>query len=335
MESKLYYFAGEAACGRWAIAQNKRFVWGKYFYWLCDCAVIKEIFDYSGCIAMTCGWAQELLGYQFAVVHRPNKNMKDVDALSRNHYPLVSLHLKIVACLHMHDTEKRPLAYARDYLEEHTSCRKLKKKATAPNPVAVLITSFIDALAIASIASKNCGPVCSDGLVLDSVPLLLMVASTTPTDVTIDALSNADEAVLTNTSTWLCVDDIIGSSFSLFQSAWICSTFWNLHVEFTNEDTCSLFYHMFNPNTANIVNTTTMHETIQDINEVSIAEVTHHHYGDYSFPQWVEHCARFMANVIQLSPALQVGLLWTREAHLPTSFWSHCQDIMMTYLPSN
>ena len=73
---------------------------------------------------MICRWAQELLGYQFAVVHRPNKMMKDVDALSRNHYPLVSLHLKIAAYLHMHDTEQRPLAYARDNLEEYTSCRK-------------------------------------------------------------------------------------------------------------------------------------------------------------------------------------------------------------------
>ena len=83
MESKLHSFTGEAACGRWAIAQNRRYLWGAHFYWLCDCLAIKEIIDYTGSIPVICRWAQELLGYEFTVIHRPHKMMMDVDALLR------------------------------------------------------------------------------------------------------------------------------------------------------------------------------------------------------------------------------------------------------------
>ena len=72
MESKLHSFTGEAACGRWAIAQNRRYLWGTHFYWLCDCLAIKQILDYDGDISIVCRWAQELLGYDFSIVHRPN-----------------------------------------------------------------------------------------------------------------------------------------------------------------------------------------------------------------------------------------------------------------------
>ena len=42
-ESKLHSCTGETVCRRWAIAQNKKFLWGKHFYWLCDCATVKRI----------------------------------------------------------------------------------------------------------------------------------------------------------------------------------------------------------------------------------------------------------------------------------------------------
>ena len=36
VQSKFHYFRGEAAAGRWAIGHNCRFIWGGFFYWLCD-----------------------------------------------------------------------------------------------------------------------------------------------------------------------------------------------------------------------------------------------------------------------------------------------------------
>ena len=89
-EKNFYSFTREAACGRWAIGQNRRFLWGSHFWWLCDCSAMTEILYYEGPIPMIGRWAQELLGYHFTVVHRSNRMMVDVDALSRryDHYLL-------------------------------------------------------------------------------------------------------------------------------------------------------------------------------------------------------------------------------------------------------
>ncbi|MGH7954887.1 MAG: reverse transcriptase family protein, partial [Gloeomargaritales cyanobacterium] len=68
-ERHFHSFVGEAACGRWAIGQCRRYLWGCHFYWICDCQAMKQIFDYDGNIHMVSRWAQELFGYSFTVVH--------------------------------------------------------------------------------------------------------------------------------------------------------------------------------------------------------------------------------------------------------------------------
>ena len=44
-------------------------------------------------------WAQDLLGYQFAVIHRNAKMMKDVDGLNRFYEPEIADFLKVAAIL--------------------------------------------------------------------------------------------------------------------------------------------------------------------------------------------------------------------------------------------
>ena len=56
---------------------------GNYFWWLCDCAEIKEILEYEGSILMIYSGDQEILGYHFSTVHQSRKLMSDVDALTR------------------------------------------------------------------------------------------------------------------------------------------------------------------------------------------------------------------------------------------------------------
>ena len=65
-EVNFHSFTGEAASGRWAIGQNKKYLWGSHFFWMCDCSAIKEVLEYDGTIHMICRWAQELLGYNFS-----------------------------------------------------------------------------------------------------------------------------------------------------------------------------------------------------------------------------------------------------------------------------
>ena len=95
MESKYHYFTGEVAASRWEMGQNCRFLWVCFFYWLCDCSAVKYMIKYDGCISMVQRWAQELLGYTFSIVHRPNRMMCDVDALSRWYVKLIVAHLCI------------------------------------------------------------------------------------------------------------------------------------------------------------------------------------------------------------------------------------------------
>ena len=86
-ERKYYSFVGEAASGRWVISKDRHYFWGYNFLWMYDYATVKEILEYEGNIPQICRWAQELLGYQFIIIHISYKTMIDVDALSRRFDP--------------------------------------------------------------------------------------------------------------------------------------------------------------------------------------------------------------------------------------------------------
>ena len=43
-EEHYHSFVGEIACGCWAIAHLKKYLWGVLFYWMCDCIVKLKIF---------------------------------------------------------------------------------------------------------------------------------------------------------------------------------------------------------------------------------------------------------------------------------------------------
>ena len=66
------------------------------------------------CISMVQRWAQELLGYTFSVVLRPNQMMCDVDSLSRWYGKLSGAHLCISNILHNRDKRHRSQVYQQD-----------------------------------------------------------------------------------------------------------------------------------------------------------------------------------------------------------------------------
>ena len=110
-ESKYHSFVGEAACGRWDIGQNRKYLMGSHSWWLCDCKAVKEILEYDCPIAMMCRWAQKLLGYHFSCLHRGAHVMVDVDGLTRWFGSSVAQHLCIAALLHQIDVVNRSNAY--------------------------------------------------------------------------------------------------------------------------------------------------------------------------------------------------------------------------------
>ena len=83
LEKQYHSFVREVACDRWVISQNRIFLRGDHFYWLCDCNATKEMLEYNGEIAMVARWAQEFLGYHFSATYRAVRMMTDVDGLTR------------------------------------------------------------------------------------------------------------------------------------------------------------------------------------------------------------------------------------------------------------
>ena len=94
--------------GNWSYLS---FSMGGVFYWLCGFSEVKEILEYDGNIVMVRRWSQELLGYDFAVVHLPNIIMTDVDALSRLYKKIITTHVDVSSILKDRDLQQRPDTY--------------------------------------------------------------------------------------------------------------------------------------------------------------------------------------------------------------------------------
>ena len=82
-ESKYHSMTGKDCSDCFAIGQNCRYLWGSHFYWITDCNSLKALFDYDGPNALLCWWSQELLSYNFTIIHHPSRMMKDVNTISR------------------------------------------------------------------------------------------------------------------------------------------------------------------------------------------------------------------------------------------------------------
>ena len=91
---------------------------------------------------MVCRWAQELLGYQFTVVHRPNKMMVDIDAVTHRYGPLITMHFMVSTIFHHRDLQHKPLAYEHS-LFFASKTAKLMPNTCTPGPTPILCNSFI------------------------------------------------------------------------------------------------------------------------------------------------------------------------------------------------
>ncbi len=228
-EKHFHSFVGEVATGRWAIAQNKRYLWGSHFYWLCDCSAVKEVLDYTGTIHMVSRWAQELLGYSFSVVHRSAKMMGDVDALTRRFGNHLASHFFISTILRGQDRLDRPRAYLHTTFSKQPTRIKSKSNAASESNLPIftsvqqhnLYSSLITPIHTLNIsAPTNPSPL----LTITSSPLSLTTPTITPPPATQvptlalaappsdtpTALYNITNALSINI---LCVDDLLHTTF--------------------------------------------------------------------------------------------------------------------------
>ena len=248
-ERKYHSFVGEAAAGRWAISQNRHYLWGNNFWWMCDCTAVKEILEYEGTISQICRWAQELLGYQFTVVHRSYKMMMDVDALSRRFGPLIAQHCAIAYMLHSVDVGNRPHAYDQQMFTLHGKAKIKLDSATIISRVPIIIKG--------STTKYNQVPCTEKQLVLfNTPPVVIASCPVLVTSINCCNLPRNDhleqptkmlgiqESLTVNC---LCIDDISGSLYEWCRNHESRSIQWNTTALFLQGSDSQLF-HSLHPN---------------------------------------------------------------------------------------
>jgi hypothetical protein len=80
----LHSFIGEAGTGVWAMEKYKFYLFGKEFTWICDCSGLIRFFEHTELPTHQAHrWKLYMLRFDFTIVHRPDRMMRDVDMLSR------------------------------------------------------------------------------------------------------------------------------------------------------------------------------------------------------------------------------------------------------------
>ena len=114
-EINYHSFAVEIVCDRWAINQLHRYLWGNNCF---RCAIVlwlKICLVYFGPVHQLRRWIQELMGYEYAFVHRPAKMMENIDRLSRRFGEnIVAYLLQAIQIWHRYMVA-RPVTYSFDY----------------------------------------------------------------------------------------------------------------------------------------------------------------------------------------------------------------------------
>ena len=110
---------------------------GGLFYWLCDCNAIKEIIEYNGSIHQLTRWSQELLAYEFVVIHRLAAMMQDIEGVSRYIDPIVHQYTIIASSLLAEDVTIHLFAYSFDVFHRCNNPRHV----TASDVLSISITT--------------------------------------------------------------------------------------------------------------------------------------------------------------------------------------------------
>ena len=244
-EKWFHSFVGEGACGRWGISQNRKFLWGTHFYWLCDCAAVKEILEYDGPITMIKRWAQELLGYHFSVVHRLQRMMRDVDSLNRFYGNPVETYDTIAQAFADDDKERRPAAYETSVFRTADDPTKIGKDAHLPEQEPRIFTNkFIESYK------------CKDRSLPTSIPLTIQTSPIFVTsemrevpqmahEVNPPAESPMFTAIQHLSINRLVIDDTTGSTLHWIKNEARPPVYWHIHSIFLEQNNSKLVNVLF------------------------------------------------------------------------------------------
>ena len=343
-EQHFHSFVGEIACGRWAIAQNKNYLWGTHFYWLCDCNSVKEILNYNGSIHMLNRWAMELLGYNFAILHRPSRMMTDVDALTRRFEPHYARYVNVAAILAHIDKQNRPNAYKPSTFPSKPT--RLYTPSTSPRSIPILTSNIIDTVPIllstkftatrtSTLSTNTTSPF------LQTLPIAPVFTTTSiPSQPQSHSQhhSNILDYFSWSSITWLCIDDVTHSFTSTTSND--PSLAWNIINVFTHPSLCKLIDTLTNTKSviidsiSNFISTTNvqhpnLHHTLLGC-DFHFIYTTHH-----NLHSWLSSTITSLNTIINTCVNFTYACLWIPGNTFPSTLNVHnCISTIQHHLPN-
>ena len=331
-ESHFHSFVGEVSSGRWGFAKNRRYLWGNKFWWLCDCKAVREVLDYRGTIHMISRWAQELLGYNFEIVHRSDSMMRDVDSITRRYTAQYATHFMIAATLRVIDKVSRPTAYQNSKF--HTQPTRIKHThQDVESNLLPLTSSNIQSLYTKSISpttSYSCDlntpiPV---SLATNPVNILYTASKSSIPHPQSDTYSTASSLIINV----LAIDDITGSCTYWARNVAPPPFSWTIqNIPSTSVSKNALPHSRIYQNIA-----------IKSFSKIALI-TTPIHIIDFTFiPESHGHIFEWLKSITFLISALsrtQNTLLfssaWIPAIFIPQSLLQGCTDAIAYHLPKN
>ena len=338
-ERWFHSFVGESACGRWGIAQNRKFLWGCHFFWLCDCAAVKEILDYDGPINMIKRWSQELLGYHFTVVHRQEKMMRDVDSLNRFYGNPIETYETIAHIFRDDDKEKRPDAYQKICFHSAKDPTKIGKSSELDAREPRILTdifiqnySGIDAAATLSLPAASrmhisTSPVC---VVRRCVKSQIESSLDGPVE------SPMFDAVRHLTAKRLVIDDTTGSSLHWLHTQSKPPISWYVESMFTHEGHCHLVRKLFPQSSITISDLSSIIASTSSTqpNFIDIFFIPYSKAGG-NIIQWFQTITDMLTSIWHtLNELLEVNL-WIPTSFITPSILITIRSVINQFLPND
>ena len=335
IERKYHSFTGEGACGRWAIGQNRKFLWGCHFYWMCDCSAVKELLEYDGNISMISRWAQELLGYHFTVIHRPARMMRDVDGLTRRFGPLIARHVMIACILAERDRQNRPSAY--DQTAFSTNAKASMSEPLDPDvPWPVLVKEFLSKTHAQYLSTSDSVAEEPNELHLATSPVMLVHAPSIgihgpPEDAGDRRMRTLDipESLDVN---WLCVNDITGSSLHWATTKSPMSPRWSIHNIFVDTNKARIFDAIHGSSHRRIVSLDCIENDLRSHPNMHLIDIHYVKDRDLTIADWINSICSFIHSALSSNLFLQAVSIWIPGDHFPPSVHALCRTILSDIL---
>ena len=179
--------------------------------------------------------------------------------MSRRYGSLIFSYLQIADILKRGDEESRPAAYCLHNLHTFSSTRK-KPIDCQLNSVPVLISAFLPDNTAKSAAGQTPLPQTITQASVSSAPIMVTSTNTNYNNDCHVGINTSEEYIRSHVSVWLCIDDLIGSTYSWFQDTLLHSSLWQQHMAFSTNNIGVLFQTLFPDvptKVANIISTPT------------------------------------------------------------------------------